>query len=86
MLDSNYVDGISLTYGRPRKHVWTFAASLDEVGTLPHNNCPCTNINQTNDASTPPVFVGNDYFCDTASQGRYQYIFYDDDPPLDGAL
>ena len=28
-IDSNYVDGISLTYGRPRKHIWTFAASLD---------------------------------------------------------
>ncbi len=23
-IDSNYVDGISLTHGRPRKHIWTF--------------------------------------------------------------
>ena len=30
-IDSNYVDGISLTYGtNPRQHIWTFAAS-----------CPC---------------------------------------------
>ncbi len=66
-IDSYYVDGISLTHGRPRKHIWTFAGSLDEVGTNPHHNCPCTNINLASSASTPPAFVGNDYFCDTAS-------------------
>ena len=32
-IESNYVDGISLTHGRsPRKHIWTFVAALDEVG------------------------------------------------------
>ena len=25
-LDSNYVDGISLTHGAPKRHIWTFAA------------------------------------------------------------
>ena len=40
-INSNYVDGISLTYGDPRRHIWTFAAALDEVGTYPHYNCPC---------------------------------------------
>ncbi len=84
-IDSNYVDGKSLTYGRPRKHIWTFAASLDEVGTYPQYHCPCTNINLASSASTPPAFVGNDYFCDTGSQGRYQHIFYDGDPLWDGA-
>ena len=28
-IDSNYVDGISLTHGNPRQHIWTFAAALD---------------------------------------------------------
>jgi hypothetical protein len=30
-IDGNYVDGVSLTHGRPRQHVWTFAA----------RNCSC---------------------------------------------
>ncbi len=84
-IDSYYVDGISLTHGRPRKHIWTFAGSVDEVGTDPSHNCPCTNINLASSASTPPAFVGNDYFCDTASQGRFQFIFYGVDPLWDGA-
>ena len=30
-IDSNYVDGVSLTHGsNPRQHIWTFAAALDE--------------------------------------------------------
>ena len=82
-IDDNYVDGISLTHGHnPRKHIWTFVAALDEVQNYP-NVCPCTNIN--NPASIPiPPYLGSDYFCDTASEGRYQYIFYPDDPLWDG--
>ena len=69
-IDSNYVDGISLTHGsQPRKHIWTFAASIDEVGSFTRHSCLCTNINYASGASTPPALVGNDYFCDTASQG-----------------
>ena len=36
-IEGNYVDGVSLTHGHPRhprQHIWTFAAALDEVGTL----------------------------------------------------
>ena len=70
-IDNNYVDGISLTHGsNPREHIWTFAAALDEVGTLPFDNCPCTNTNLNASASRPPSFVRNDYFCDTASENR----------------
>jgi hypothetical protein len=25
-IDGNYVDGVSLTHGRPHQHIWTFAA------------------------------------------------------------
>ena len=85
-LDGNYVDGISLSHGsNPRKHIWTFAAALDEVGTFPTFNCPCTNINRAASATEPPCFVGNDYFCDTGSANRWAHIFYPDDPLWDGA-
>ena len=83
-IDQAYVDGISLTHGRnPRKHIWTFAAALDEVGSYTAYNCPCTNVHQT--SPQPPNFIGNDYFCDTGTAHRYEYILHSDDPLWDGA-
>ena len=82
---SRYVDGVSITHGDPRQHIWTFAAASDEVGTAPSSNCPCTNTNRAAQATPPPAFVGNDYFCDTGSEERRQLIFYGDDPLWDGA-
>ena len=85
-IDGNYVDGISLTHGRdPRQHVWTFAGGLDELGSQPPLNCPCTNTNQAAFATQPPRFVGNDYFCDTGSALHVSRIVYFDDPLWDGA-
>ena len=85
-IDGTYVEGISLTYGsNPRQHIWTFAAALDEYGSHPEWNCPCTNRNLSSSATPPPGFVGNDYFCDTAAEEHHQHIFYGDDPLWDGA-
>ena len=85
-IEQNYVDGISLTHGHPRQHIWTFAAALDEVATFSHLNCPCTNTNQARNANQPPAFVGSDYFCDTASTEKFvNNFFYGDDPLWDGA-
>ena len=88
-IDSMYVDGVSLTYSsNPRKHIWTFAAALDEMGTNSNSNCPCTNITTATGATPPPDFVGNDYFCDTGSNSSFMNNFlyvYADDPLWDGA-
>ena len=85
-IDNNYIDGVSLTHGsQPRKHIWSFAAALDETqnaysSSTHQSRCPCI-IGQ----SIPiPPWVGNDYFCDTGAKERYQYIFYPDDPLWDG--
>ena len=84
-IDDQYVDGISLTHGRnPRKHIWTFAAALHEVLTSYRQYlCPCTNIHNPLTIPIPP-FVGSDYFCDTASEGQFQFRFYPNDPLWDG--
>ena len=85
-IDTNYVDGISLTHGsNPRKHIWTFAAALDEVSSHPPSNCPCTDTRRAAFASQPPSYVGNDYFCDTASENQYEHRLYSEDPLWDGA-
>ena len=63
-IDHAYVDGISLTYGHPRQHIWTLAA-----GTIENNiSCPCTDNCQANSITPPPSFVNKDYFCDTGSE------------------
>ena len=59
-IDTPYIDGVSLTHGHPRHHIWTFIAALDEVGLPPHGTCECTNINQP--GFSPANFVGNDLF------------------------
>ena len=40
-LDGSYVDGVSLTYGSPRQHIWTFANALDEYPHLYDSKCQC---------------------------------------------
>ena len=62
-IDHNYVDGISLTHGHPRQHIWTLAAGNDI-------SCPCTDNCEANSITLPPSFVDKDYFCDTGSEDR----------------
>ena len=83
-IDSAYVEGISLTHGQtPRKHIWTFAAALDEIRS---NDwvCPCTKTD-TNYTGAVPPFIGQDYFCDTGSTYHWQHQFYHADPLWDGS-
>ena len=86
-IDEGYLDGISLTYSRnPRKHIWSFAAALDEVETNPHRICPCINKSLAANATPPPDFVGNDYFGDTGSKNKCEdNHFYADNPLWDRA-
>ena len=84
-IDDGYVDGISLTHGlNPRKHIWTFAAALQEtLHRYPQYLCPCTNIHNHVTVPIPP-FIDNDYFCDTGSSQNYEFRFYSNDPLWDG--
>ena len=85
-INTYYVDGVSLTHGTPRQHIWSFAAAHDEAGSCAVCNCPCTNTNTASQATQPQPFVGNDYFCDTgSSEHPSSTTFYSDDPLWDGA-
>ena len=59
-IDSNYVDGVSLTHGSPRSHIWTFAAALDEQAhyyTNASSYCPCINSAEVVRHVLTPAFV-----------------------------
>ena len=62
-IDSHYVDGLSITQGSPRKHVWTLMAGRQDSFGLAKFNCPCN----TPPGTQPPPFVGNDYFCESGN-------------------
>ena len=72
-IDNPYVDGLSITYGTPRQHLWTYA-----VGTT--FRCLCQANHR---ASQPPPFVGQHYYCD-GWPGQYQAVWYPQYPLWDG--
>ena len=61
-INSFYVDGVSITYGSPRMHIWTLAVGRSDAET-DRNGCPCLNAG-TARYSSPP-FVGQNYFCES---------------------
>ena len=85
-IDGNYVDGVSLTYGdTPRNHIWTFVAALDEFGSGDSGAvCPCSS-SVSSVGTSPPSFVGDDYFCDAGAVTFAFHTFYGDNPLWDGS-
>ena len=59
-IDLPYVDGVSLTYGSPRNHIWSFASSTSEFFLV----CPCS----VGNTDTTPGFVGENYFCESGAK------------------
>ena len=83
-IDARYVDGISVTRGSPRQHIWTFANGIDEENWLPEGTCPC--VNGSTNGNHIPSFVGQNYFCEsgiTRWRGRH-VLLPDGDPLWDG--
>ena len=53
-INGPYVDGISITYGSPRKHIWTYGIGHTDISSVvPSVNCPCSQFPGT----LPPFFV-----------------------------
>ena len=80
-INSYYVDGVSITRGSPRQHVWTLMGGVFDERTG-NGNCPC---------NTPPgfvqqvqSFVGSDYFCESGNHDTTQISkLYTGDPLWD---
>ena len=80
-IDGPYVDGISLTYDYPRKHIWSLAASWTGYRDSRYRAvCPCAKGKGTQ----PPKFVGDSYFCEVGQYWSDKKRFAEDDPLWDG--
>ena len=81
-VDDYYVDGISVAYGSPGTHIWTFAGGLSKDFYGPEVNCPCS---REATASLPvvPPFMGENYFCESGNTNSFDRVWYFDDPLWD---
>jgi hypothetical protein len=61
-IDQGYTDGVSITHGQPRQHIWSYAAGHSQesvsVGT-----CPCSPVA----GSTAPPWIGRNYYCESGN-------------------
>ena len=84
-INSHYVDGVSITHGSPRQHIWTMMGGLFDVRIHKEHNCPCTN--GSDQSSTVPSFIGNDYFCESGNPSpsfNWKSTLHTADPLWDG--
>ena len=73
-INESYLDGVSITYGQPRNHIWSYVAGVTERSALHSgNNCPCS----TAAGSGPQSFVGENYYCESGNSNDINrtYIF-----------
>ena len=78
-LNSCYVDGVSITRGSPREHIWSFANAHLETGTG-GLDCPCN----SGSTATVPSYVGENYYCESGTSTNARYTFFSGDPLWDG--
>ena len=81
-VNSSYIDGVSLTRGSSRQHIWSFVMGQDQTSETSYV-CPCAHDQHV----TVPSFVGDNYFCDAALT-RYDSstpnVVHTDNPLWDG--
>ena len=66
-LNEIYVDGLSITYGSPRQHVWTYAAGVREgPSTYTGSNCPCSRY----PGIGPPSYIGKNWYCESGNPNQ----------------
>ena len=82
-LNSYYLDGISITRGSPRQHIWSLIVGLQEdtVDRFSWAYCPCA----TGSPQTVQSFIGNNYFCESGNPtDYYDTKIYSNDVLWDG--
>ena len=76
-IDGPYMDGISITQGSPRQHIWSYVVGVYENVGCADCRCPCSS-GGSGDAR-PPSFIGGDYYCDTGNSAKtHTQVIYSD--------
>ena len=79
-IDSQYLDGISITHGSgPRTHIWSYPAGVTTTRT-DRFACPCN----TGSTVSAPSFIGNNYYCESATTAISSGTFFPNDVLWDG--
>ena len=70
----NNMDGLSITHGNPRQHIWTYAVGIGDGNTYVGSNCPCA----ANAGTAPDSFTGQThYYCETGNnEGEFKHASY----------
>ena len=82
-INEHYLSGLSTTHGATgsRSHIWSYAAGFREDFSEAYN-CPCA----ANPRSEPltPDYVGDHYYCDTATYYQPNEVWYTNNTLWDG--
>ena len=82
--DDTQFDGVSITYGAQRNHVWSYVAGLYEHDTKnSSSNCPCS----SEQAKMAPQLIGDNYYCESGNPSNNRSKdpqFFSNDPLWDG--
>ena len=78
-INGPYVDGVSITYGTPRKHIWTYGIGNNDKSQIGRPNCPCSEF----PGQLPPSFVHDNYYCESGKL-LFNSAFSASDPVWDG--
>lgn len=74
-INGPYIDGVSLTRGSPRQHIFTYISALSETQRA---DCPCSPR-----GPQPPSFVGSNYYCESGFKTSWPTRFAVEDPLWD---
>ena len=83
-IDAAYIDGVSITHGTPRKHIWSLLGGQREIANTESKLyiCPCASGNTQ---PKLPSFVGNDYYCESGNNlANFKFDYWTTDPLWDG--
>ena len=84
-IDGVYAEGVSITHGKnPRKHIWTYAAALQE-NRADSNGCPCS-IGYSGGVDPTSTFIGSHYYCESGLDPgvHWDEVLFVADPLWDG--
>ena len=64
-INDAYIDGVSITRGSPREHVWSYISGISSNTNSSHG-CPCnTGVNAS--SNKVQQFVGENYYCESGT-------------------